>query len=269
MMSEVDTVAQGWRARAVTTALVGTGGAAAAAWTCWTLAELVPTAAADSASGPAGPLLAVAAALAVVVCARLGAAALACACCAVTSLAGVVSGQAARLACARLALVASPAVLRPAVALLLAGGIAVGTAGTASASPVRDRPPVTTGATATPAATAALLPDPSWAQALPATAPPSPSWTPSRPAAPARRQADVRVVAAPALRGDDRPPVVVRRGDTLWAIAARHLGPGATDAEVAEQWPRWWHANRSRIGADPDLLLPGQVLVPPSDGGAR
>ena len=53
------------------------------------------------------------------------------------------------------------------------------------------------------------------------------------------------------------------RGDSLWAIAARHLGPGATDAEVAREWPRWYAANRDTIGADPDLLLPGQVLRVP------
>jgi nucleoid-associated protein YgaU len=57
---------------------------------------------------------------------------------------------------------------------------------------------------------------------------------------------------------------VVRRGDSLWSIAARHLGPGASDAEIAAQWPRWWHANRAVIGTDPDLILPGTRLIPPS-----
>jgi nucleoid-associated protein YgaU len=51
---------------------------------------------------------------------------------------------------------------------------------------------------------------------------------------------------------------------------ARHLGPDATDAEVAAQWPRWHAANRSVIGDDPDLLLPGQVLrAPHAEGVAR
>lgn len=62
--------------------------------------------------------------------------------------------------------------------------------------------------------------------------------------------------------------MVVRRGDTLWAIAARHLGVGATDADVAHEWPRWWDANRTTIGSDPDVLRPGQFLVPPT-GGVR
>jgi len=58
-------------------------------------------------------------------------------------------------------------------------------------------------------------------------------------------------------------PVVVVRGDTLWAIATRHLPAGASDAEIAAQWPRWYAANRNVIGADPDLIRPGQILHAP------
>src|SRR5450631_262366 len=57
---------------------------------------------------------------------------------------------------------------------------------------------------------------------------------------------------------------VVRRGDALWDVAARHLGPSATAADIAREWPRWYAANRSVIGANPDLIHPGDVLVPPS-----
>lgn len=57
--------------------------------------------------------------------------------------------------------------------------------------------------------------------------------------------------------------VTVRAGDTLWAIAASHLGDGADDAAVAAAWPDWFDANRDVIGDDPDLLLPGQVLRVP------
>ena len=57
--------------------------------------------------------------------------------------------------------------------------------------------------------------------------------------------------------------VVVRRGDTLWAIAARHLGADASAADVAREWPRWHAANRAVIGDDPDLVRPGMRLVPP------
>jgi len=62
--------------------------------------------------------------------------------------------------------------------------------------------------------------------------------------------------------------VVVLRGDTLWSIAARHLGPGATAAEVTAEWHRWLSTNRDVIGADPDLILPGQELLPPASPGA-
>lgn len=58
--------------------------------------------------------------------------------------------------------------------------------------------------------------------------------------------------------------IVVVRGDTLWDIAARHLGPGATTEQIAAEWPRWWAANADVIGRDPDLILPGQRLQPPT-----
>ncbi|MEO7058283.1 MAG: LysM peptidoglycan-binding domain-containing protein [Lapillicoccus sp.] len=58
--------------------------------------------------------------------------------------------------------------------------------------------------------------------------------------------------------------VVVRAGDTLWDLAARRLGPHATVAQVADEWPRWYAVNQSVVGDDPDLLLPGQQLVVPS-----
>jgi nucleoid-associated protein YgaU len=57
--------------------------------------------------------------------------------------------------------------------------------------------------------------------------------------------------------------VVVRTGDSLWTLAAEQLGPLATDLEIAEQWPRWFQANRGVIGDDPSLLLPGQILRAP------
>ena len=104
----------------------------------------------------------------------------------------------------------------------------------------------------------ATAPDPGFA---PTTAPPDPGFRPTRPV--------VRRVVAPTLIGPAgglAAPrgVVVHRGDTLWAIAARDLGPDATDAEVAAHWPRWYAANRAVIGPDPDLVLPGQVLAHPA-----
>lgn len=56
---------------------------------------------------------------------------------------------------------------------------------------------------------------------------------------------------------------VVRAGDSLWVIAARQLGPGASDAQIAAEWPRWYRANRAVIGSNPSLLLVGMRLVVP------
>lgn len=58
--------------------------------------------------------------------------------------------------------------------------------------------------------------------------------------------------------------VVVKDGDSLWSIAESRLGPFATDLDVALTWPKWYAANRAIIGNDPGVLLPGQVLQPPS-----
>lgn len=62
------------------------------------------------------------------------------------------------------------------------------------------------------------------------------------------------------------PPatVTVAPGDCLWSIAADHLPDGATDAEIAATWPRWYAANRDVVGPDPDLIHPGQVLTAPA-----
>jgi nucleoid-associated protein YgaU len=57
--------------------------------------------------------------------------------------------------------------------------------------------------------------------------------------------------------------VTVAPGDTLWGIAAERLGPDATNAEIAIEWPRWYAANRQVVGADPNLIYPGQRLRPP------
>ena len=58
--------------------------------------------------------------------------------------------------------------------------------------------------------------------------------------------------------------VTVLAGDTLWDIAAAHLGPEASDVQIALEWPRWYAANRALIGTSPDVLLPGQILQAPA-----
>jgi LysM domain len=265
--------------RAGTTTLVAGVAATTTAWASWWLLSLAPAAAVRPASGPGGPLLAVAAALAALVCGRLCLSALACAGYGFWTFVGPTGCRPARDACARLAVACSPTMLRPVVAVLVAGGITMSTVGTASAVSVvagagASRPVIS--ATSDVGTARPQLPDPGWSAPVDHTltgpdalASPAPTWTPVRPPAAPRRQPDVTVVAAAARRGDDVAPVVVRRGDTLWAIAARYLGPGASDADIAEQWPRWWRVNRAQIGDDPDRLLPGQVLVVPHPGATR
>jgi nucleoid-associated protein YgaU len=63
--------------------------------------------------------------------------------------------------------------------------------------------------------------------------------------------------------------VVVLRGDTLWSIAAYHLGPTARAADIEAEWHRWLAVNRNVIGDDPNLIHPGQLLRPPPSSGAR
>ena len=68
----------------------------------------------------------------------------------------------------------------------------------------------------------------------------------------------------------DRPrargarPVVVRAGDTLWAIAADSLPRDSSLARTARECARWHEANREVIGPDPDLIFPAQRLIPPA-----
>lgn len=82
---------------------------------------------------------------------------------------------------------------------------------------------------------------------------------------PARHQLDgLRLPDRPITSVPSHTSVVVRPGDTLWAIAARSLPPGATDSEIASACRRWYTTNRSLIGADPDLIHPQQRLTPPS-----
>lgn len=58
--------------------------------------------------------------------------------------------------------------------------------------------------------------------------------------------------------------VVVHRGDSLWSIAARELGAGATAAQIDARWRRWYAANRAVVGSDPDRISPGLQLVRPA-----
>ena len=58
--------------------------------------------------------------------------------------------------------------------------------------------------------------------------------------------------------------VVVRRGDSLWLIAARGLPSTADAAAISAHWQRVYRLNRAVIGPCPDLIHPGQrLLLPP------
>ena len=70
---------------------------------------------------------------------------------------------------------------------------------------------------------------------------------------------DRAVGAAPAATRSVR----VRPGDSLWSISRGLLPSGSDDARIAGAWHRLHSANHSRIGDDPDLILPGTRLVVP------
>jgi nucleoid-associated protein YgaU len=57
---------------------------------------------------------------------------------------------------------------------------------------------------------------------------------------------------------------VVQPGDTLWDIADADLGGRPDAAAVTRHWHRIHALNRAVIGADPDLIHPGQLLRMPA-----
>jgi nucleoid-associated protein YgaU len=172
-----------------------------------------------------------------------------------------------RLAAASHAL--APVLLRQGLAVLLGASTALSTAAPSSASTLA------AGGCAAPAAVRVAAEsdpgdlDPGW---WPDTAGPGGGVSargasraaPAGPGAVAHRRLPVSMPGPhPRVTHVQDASVVVRRGDTLWDIAARHLGSAATVARVAAEWPRWYHANRAVIGPDPDHLEPGQRLHPP------
>lgn len=93
----------------------------------------------------------------------------------------------------------------------------------------------------------------------------SPGWRPaSLPVEPGPLAAQETRQATTVEPGARRTAVTVLAGDTLWDIAAAHLGAEASDVQIALEWPRWYAANRGLIGSDPDVLLPGQILLAPA-----
>jgi hypothetical protein len=192
-------------------------------------------------------------------------------------------GRCGRLAAAVAARV-TPAALRRVTALLV--GASVGTlalpVGAAHGSPVRA---TTASAPADPAKAGpgwSVSPPPAIEGPTPlspalrptptATTRPQPADGPGwRPTRPVRTAAPAPTLLTPTPRPSRAllEAVTVRRGDCLWSVVSRHLGPGASDAETAREVGRWYAANRRVIGDDPDLVLAGQQLVPPQPAGDR
>lgn len=133
-------------------------------------------------------------------------------------------------------------------------------AGGASASPSEP-------AASTPAAIGGVG-NPASVSALPATSASGdsldPRWKPSAPVVDPGPLAAQPVRSARQQPGTEVGHVAVVAGDSLWSIAARGLGASPSDVDVALEWPRWYQANRAVVGDNPDVLLPGQVLTPPS-----
>ncbi len=98
---------------------------------------------------------------------------------------------------------------------------------------------------------------------------PEPGFVPLPPNPPAATPVDIGALERTPRQVPESAKVhTVRRGDTLWDIAAARLGPGASAAQIAAEWPRWYAANRHVIGPDPALIVPGQRLVPPTAAAA-
>jgi hypothetical protein len=154
------------------------------------------------------------------------------------SLATRLPGTAGRVAAAGTRRVA-PAAVRRLVEVSLGLTVAVGALGASPAAASPQIPP--------PAAAATL----DW-PAEPPSPVPSLDWNPGS----ADHVAPRSHVAT--------TPVVVRPGDSLWSVAADHLPPCASNAQIARAWPTWWAANRTAVGADPDLIHPGLPLTPPA-----
>jgi len=173
----------------------------------------------------------------------------------------------------------APAAVHRFVEVAAGSGVAVAlvtsAAGPAAAAGVGHHP-APPEASAVPSVDWPGVAEPSQSSAAPTSAPnPAPSRLVRTRPLPARAPVvapppRVRPVATPATA---TPPaaaeVVVRPGDSLWTIAARRLGRRATPAAVAASWPGWWTANRSVIGPDPDLIHPGQRLMPPDPDPRR
>lgn len=113
---------------------------------------------------------------------------------------------------------------------------------------------------AEPSRTVAADGDWPWSPLPQPVGPTPPPVTPTSDATPVTNGSKFSTASGPAS-------VVVQAGDTLWSIAATHLertGERVSTAAIAAAWPTWYAANADVIGADPDVIEPGQRLVVPA-----
>ena len=143
--------------------------------------------------------------------------------------------------------------------------VAPGTDSAQSPAPPAAQPPPAPVATPSPSAAPVLHPR---RPAIPPISAPAPARTPSTtPVRPTARAVSPRAAEAEAVDPPARVnrPVqyVVVAGDCLWDIAARLIGPSASNAAIDRGWRAIYSANRAAIGDDPGLIHPGLVLTIP------
>lgn len=236
----------------------------------WALARAAARQAASAGPGPDGLV-----AVGVLGVGALAAAWLALGCAALAARAALAAVATVPAALDHVLVALTPRLLRRMVALGLGAGLAAGPL-VPPALAAETPPPLgwqVTEPTTAPSVTASIAPAVSGPDQVRAAAAPSPARAPS----PSSRQSPAPGPAAvdpapqspasggPATLSAGPATVVVRPGDCLWSIAAAHLAPGASDADVAAAWPAWYRVNATTVGPDPDLLLPGQVLAVPAD----
>lgn len=156
---------------------------------------------------------------------------------------------------------------------VIAGGddgdasVAVSTPTTAVAAPTTATAAPSTTASA-PSTSAAPAPSATAAPAPSTTALPAPDPTPTAPTPTVPPAADDVAAPPPTPVGS----VTVSVGDSFWTLAEREasarVGRAPTLAEVTRLWADMVEANADRLvqQGNPDLVLPGQVLVLPPIG---
>lgn len=173
-----------------------------------------------------------------------------------------------------------PRALRGSLLAALSAGLALGPVVSAGATPAAASRPNVPAAQSSggPAVPASAVPAsaPAGSQADPTASLPAPRWPgsliASQPSRPGSSSAPTAQPGTPATTGPAGQPaktVTVAPGDSLWVIAGRWISPPDDPAATGAAWPKWYAANRAVIGADPDLIRPGQVLRAPSEAWDR